>query len=107
MTSSKAEEWLLELVSIFPLTEFYSTNCFVEFMGFLSSREALVNLLWRSPEWLWSEGNISLIHKVINKITVIIGGPPIDSLDYEDELVMLNGINQKLKVIQNRVNERF
>ena len=76
-------------------------------MGFLSSREALVNLLWRSPEWLWSEGNISLIHKVINKITVIIGGPPIDSLDYEDELVMLNGINQKLKVIQNRVNERF
>jgi hypothetical protein len=66
-----------------------------------------VNLLWRSPEWLWSEGNISLIHKVINKITVIIGGPPIDSLDYEDELVMLNGINQKLKVIQNRVNERF
>lgn len=96
MAKTKSESWLLELVNHFPLTESYSTSCFVEMLNILSGRDALIILLQESPSWYWSDQNSSLIDTVLNKVELLINGTTADILNDEIERDMFNDISQRL-----------
>lgn len=103
MAKTKSETWLLELVNHFPLTKQYSTNCFIEFLGILSSRDALIVLLQESPSWCWSSQNISLINTVLEKIDALIGHTSDESLNGEIEQMMLNDLVQRLTHLKRQI----
>ncbi|MGF1756696.1 hypothetical protein L4D76_01865 [Photobacterium sagamiensis] len=97
MAKTKPEQWLLDLMIYFPDTQPYSTQCFVEFLNILSSRDALICLVQESPRWYWDAKNVVLISNVIDMVTTLIDGTSQSDLHGELELMLLSELLKKLR----------
>ncbi|PSW05717.1 hypothetical protein [Photobacterium lipolyticum] len=97
MAKAKPDQWLLDLMIYFPDTQPYSTQCFVEFLNILSSRDALICFVQGSPRWYWDTKNIALISNVIDMVTTLTDRTSKSDIHGEIELNLLSELLKNLK----------
>jgi len=97
MTKTKDDEWIMRITRFFSNTEHYSTECFVELLTILSSRDAQIQLIQDAPLWLWNKNNTNLINIVTDKAKQLIDSTVGESLDKEIDLSILNRVINKLE----------
>lgn len=97
MVKTKPDQWLLDLLFFFPKDKQYSTQCFVDFLAILSSRDGLICLLQDAPNWYWDSETSKLINKVLAVTEVLIETLPEDPITAELESGILNNVVQGLK----------
>jgi len=103
MARTKEDEWILHITRYFSDIDHYSTTCFVEFLSILSSRDAQIQLIQDSPQWLWDEKNAPMISRVVDKATQLIDSTSRDSMDKEIDLSILSGVISRLEAKRNKI----
>lgn len=96
MAKTKTESWLFDLVRYFPEDKTYSTQCFVEFLNIISTRNGLIFFVQDSSRWYWNLQNISLMDRVFEVVKKLIDDTSSVELDGEIDLIMLNQILEQL-----------